>query len=66
MRIPVAKKSEIGINGFIRRILMQFFEYPPLCCGSQHPAMRKVNPTEEIDTGSERFNENFVGMERKL
>lgn len=64
MRISMAKESDVGGRCLVRWISTHSVEHTPLRCYPQDSMMREVNPAEEINARSERFDENFIGMER--
>lgn len=63
MGIPPPQHSQIRLSGGFFGGFSQFREHFPPRRPPQDAMIRKMNPTEEVDTRSEGFNDHFARVE---
>jgi len=64
-RISVLEHSGIRSDSLFSRMVFHTAEHPSFTRGSHDTMIWEMNPSEEINAGSEAFDENLVGMERE-
>ena len=60
--IPPPQHPHIRLNCLWSWVVFNPLHHPPLGRRPQHSVIGEVDPAEEVYTGSESFEENFVGV----